>query len=134
MDPHLANLQPNLLLLSSRLRFNPTPTFLEITFDCTLSFSKYVSSLKAKFFPRLKALRCICASSWRPSKESLSVLYKAFLRPLLTYASPGWFPFLSATNITKLERLYQATSHAITGCLSSSPISVLLSEASLPPL
>ena len=79
VDPHHANLQPNLLLLGSRLRFNPTPTFLGVTFDCTLSFSKHVSSLKAKFFPRLKALCCISASSWGPSKESLSVLYKSFL-------------------------------------------------------
>ena len=93
-----------------------------------------ISLLKVKFFPRLKALRCISASSWGPSKESLSVLYKAFLRPLFTYASPGWFPFLSATNITKLERLHIAASRAITGCLSSSPIPLLLSEASLPPL
>ena len=120
VDPHQANLQPNLLLLGSRLRFNPTPTFLGVTFDCTLCFSKHVSSLKAKFFPRLKTLRCISASSWGPSKESLSVLYKSFLRSLLTYASPGWFPFLSATNITKLERLHRAASRAITGCLSSS--------------
>ena len=57
VDPHQANLQPNLHLLGSRLRFNPTPTFLGVTFDPTLS------SLKAKFFPRLKALRCISASS-----------------------------------------------------------------------
>ena len=130
VDPH----QANLLLLGSRLRFNPTPTFLGVTFDCTLSFSKHVSSLKAKFFPRLKALRCISASSWGPSKESLSVLYKTFLRSLLTYASPGWFPFLSATNITKLERLHRAASRAITGCLSSSSIPLLLSEAYLSPL
>ena len=85
--------------------FNPTPTFRMVIFDRTLSFFKHVSSLKAKFFPRLKALRCISASSWDPSKESLSLLYKSFPRPLLTYASPGWFPFLSATNFTKLERL-----------------------------
>ena len=71
MDPHQANLQPDLLLLGSRLHFNPTPTFLGVSFDCTLSFSKHVSSLKAKFFPRLKALRCISASSWGPPKESL---------------------------------------------------------------
>ena len=49
VDPHQANLQPNLLLLGSRLRFNPTPAFPGVTFDRTLSFSKYVSSLKAKF-------------------------------------------------------------------------------------
>ena len=133
MDPHQANLQPNLLLLGSRLRFNPTPTFLGVTFDRTLSFSKHVSSLKAKFFPRLRTLRCISASSWGPSKESLSDLYKSFLRFLLTYASPGWFPFLSATNFTKLEWLHRAASRAITGCLSS-PIPLLLTEASLPPL
>ena len=134
VNPHQANLQPNLLLLGSRLRFNPTPTFLGVTIDRTLSFSKHVSSPKAKFFPRLKALRCISASSWGPSKESLSLLYKAFLRPLLTYASSGWFSFLSITNITKLERLHRAASRAITGCLSPSLIPLLLSDASLPPL
>ena len=74
VDPRHTNLQPTLLLLGSRLRFNPTPTFLGVTFDRTLFFSKHVSSLKAKFFPRVKALRCISASSWGPSKESLSVL------------------------------------------------------------
>ena len=62
VDPHQTNLQPNLLLLGSRLHFNPTPTFLGVTFDRTLSFSKHVSLLKAKFIPRLKALRCISAS------------------------------------------------------------------------
>ena len=109
-------------------------TLLGVTFDRTLSFSKHVSLLKAKFFLRLKALRCISAFSWGPSKESLSLLYKAFLRPLLTYASPGWFPFLSATNITKLERFHRAASRAISGCLSFSPIPLLLSEALVPPL
>ena len=33
-----------------------------------------------------------------------------------------------------MERLHRAASHAITGCLSSSPISLLLTKASLPPL
>ena len=134
VDLHQGNLHPNLLLIGSRLRFNPTPTSFGVTFDRTLSFSKHVSLLKAKFFPRLKVLRCISASSWGPSKESLSLLYKSFLRSLLTYASPGWIPFLSATNLTKLERLHQAASRTITGCLSSSPIPLLLSEASLSPL
>ena len=132
VDPHQANLQPNFLLLGSRLRFNPTPTFLGVIFDRTLSFTKHVSSLKVKFFPRLKALRCISASSWGPSKESLSVLYKSFLWPLFTYASPGWFPFLNPTNFTKLERYHRAASRAITGCLWSSPIPLLLTEAFLP--
>ena len=91
-------------------------------------------SLMAKFFPRLKIFRCIFGSSWGPSKLSLSLLYKAFLRPLFAYASPGWFPLLSATDLSKLERLHRAASHAISSCLISSPIALLLSEASIPPL
>ena len=111
MDSHQANLQPNLLLRNSQLCFNPTPTFLGVIFNRTLSFSKHVSLLKATFFPCLKTLHCISASSWGPSNESLSLLCKAVHRPLLTYASPGWFPFLSDTNITKLECLHRAASH-----------------------
>ena len=85
-------LTSNLLLLGSRLCFHPTPTFLEATFDRTLSFSKHVSSLKAKFFPRLKALRCISASSWSPSKKSLYLLYKFFFGPFsLTLHLDGFF-------------------------------------------
>ena len=41
---------------------------------------------------------------------------------------------LSVTNLTKLDRLHQAASHAIIGCLSSSPIRPFFSEAFLPPL
>ena len=78
VDPHQPNLQPNLLLFGSRLRFNPTPTFLGVTFDRTLSFSKHVSSLKAKFFPRLKALRCISASSWGPSLFCINLFFGPF--------------------------------------------------------
>ena len=132
--PHQANLQPNLILFSSHLCFNPTPIFLGFTFDCTLSFPKHISSLKAKFFPHLKALCCIFAFSLPPFMESLSVLYKAFYSPLLTYASLGWFPFLSISIINKLECLHQAANHTITSCLSSSLIPVLHSEASLPSL
>ena len=69
-----------------------------------------------------------------PSKESFSLLYKAYLRSLLTYVSSGWFPFLSAINIIKLERLHRAASRAIFGCHSSFSIPFLLYEASLPPL
>ena len=69
VNPHQANFHLNFLLLNSRFSFNPTPTFLWLTFDCTLSFSKHISSLKAKFFLRLKGLRCISASSLAPLRS-----------------------------------------------------------------
>ena len=132
MDRHQANFQLHLLLVISPLRFNSTPTFHGVTFDQTLFFFEQVSSLKAKFFPRIKALRCISASSRGLSKEFLSLLYKAFLRPLFTYALIGWLPILGVTNIIKLEGFYEVPSRAITACLLCSPIPLVLFEASLP--
>ena len=116
------------------LLFNPTPKFLGVTFDRTLSFGAHVQSLCSKFYPRHKALRSIATASWGPTKESLSLLYKAFVRPVLTYASPGWFPFLCNTATNHLEVLHRAACRVITGCLSSTPSSLLLLEAQLPPL
>ena len=77
-DPNQAYLQPNLLLLNSRLPFNPTPTLLGVTFDRTLFFSRHVSSPKAKDFPRLKALRCTSASSWGPLRSPSLFCIKFF--------------------------------------------------------
>ena len=78
MDPHQSNHQPSLLLLNSRLRFNPTPTFLRVTFKHALSFSKHVFSLKNKFFSRLEALCCISASSCGRSLFCITIFFAAF--------------------------------------------------------
>ena len=51
---------------------------------------------------------------------------------MLTYASPGWFPFLYNTATNHLEVLHGAECRVITGCLSSTPSSLLLLEAQLP--
>ena len=75
VNPHQANLQPNVFFFNSLPCFNPALTFLGVTFDCTLFFSKHVSSLKANFFAGLTALRCISAFSWGPSKKALSLSY-----------------------------------------------------------
>ena len=133
-DPHQATFEPRLNLLGFPLLFNPTPKFLGVTFDRTLSFGAHVQSLCSKFYPRHKALRSITTASWGPTKESLSLLCKAFDRSVLTYASPGWFPFLCNTATNHLEVLHRTACKVITGCLFSTPSSLLLLEAQLPPL
>ena len=72
------------------------------------------------------------------STSSLSLLdpYSDYVGVNISLSNSSSLSFLNVyavTNITKLERL-QAARHTITGCLSSSSIPLLLSEASLPPL
>ena len=134
LEPYQSHTQPSLHILNTPLKFNPRPTFLGVTFDRTLSFKYHVLSLRKKFHSRFRAFRSIASASWGPSKESLCTLYKAFIRPILTYASPGWFPFSSPTHITSVERMHRSSCRVITGCLSSTPIPLLYIEALLPPL
>ena len=132
--PYQSRIQPSLYILNTPLKFNPHPTFLGVTFDRTLSFKHHVLSLRKKFHSRFRAFRSIGSASWGLSKESLCTLYKAFIRPILTYASPGWFPFSSPTHITSVERMHRSSCRVITSCLSSTPIPLLHIEALLPPL
>ena len=129
-DPHQATFQPLLNLLSVPLSFNPTPKFLGVTFDRTLSFRALVQSLCSKFYSRHKALLSIATASWGPVKESLSLLYKTFVQPVLTYASPRWLPFLCDTATNHL--LHRASCRGYYWV----PLfhSLLLFEAQLPPL
>ena len=134
LEPYQSRIQPSLYILNTPLKFNPHPTFLGVTFDRTLSFKHHVLSLRKKFHSRFRAFRSIASASWGPSKESLCTLYKAFIRPILTYAFPGWFPFSSPTHINSVERMHRSSCRVITGCLSSTPIPLLHIEALLPPL
>ena len=91
VDPHYANLQPNLLLLGSYLYINPTPTFLGVTFDHTRSSSKHVSSLKAKFFPCLKAYAVSLLPQGAPLKSPSLFCIKLFFEPFSLMLHPNGF-------------------------------------------
>ena len=119
LDLYQSRIQPSLYILNTPLKYNPHPTFLGVTFDRTLSFQHHVLSLRKKFYSRFRAFRSIASASWGPSKESLCTLYKAFICPIFTYASSGWFPFSSPTHITSVERIHRSSCRVITGYLSS---------------
>jgi len=107
LNPHQASYQPQLTLTGTPLTFNLVPKFLGVTFDRTLSFDLHVQSLRTKFFPLFNVLRSIASASWGPSKETLSQLYKTFIRPVFSHASPGWCPFPLWYTEKKLKSVLQ---------------------------
>jgi len=128
-DPYQASHQPQLTLTGTPLTFNLTPKFLDVNFDRTFSFGSHVQSLRTKFFSRFKALRFIASATWCPFKKSLSQLYKASIRPVLSYVFPEWYPFLCDTPKKELEVHHRSACRVISGCLVSTPAPLLLLES-----
>ena len=100
---------PRLNLLGFPLLFNPSPKFLGVPLIGPYPLGP-MSNPVFQILSTPQSLRSIATASWGPTKESLSLLYKAFVRPVLTYASPGWFPFLCNTATNHLEVLHRAGS------------------------
>ena len=132
-DPHQATFQPRLNLLGFLLLFNPTPKFLGVTFDRTLSFGAHVQSLCSKFYPRHKALRSIATASWGPTKN----LSPYSTKPLSVRCLH--MPLLNGSH--SFVTVQPSPGSSTQSCMQghywlplSTPSSRLLLEAQLPPL
>ena len=134
LDPYQSRIQPSLHILNTPLKFNPRSTFLGVTFDRTLSFKYHVLSLRKSFTADSVLSAPLPLPPGVHQKDPYVPYTKPLFAPILTYASPGWFPFSSPTHITSVERMHRSSCRVITGCLSSTPIPLLHIEALLPPL
>jgi hypothetical protein len=61
-------------------------------------------------------------------------MYISYVRSVLKYAAPAWYPCMSTTNVTKLQRLQNQGLHIALGVPRSTCIDSLHFEAALPPL
>ena len=125
---------PLLNLSDTQLFFNPTPKFLGSCFWTDLRSLETSSFHQSKVFPPFEgsSLHCICFMLSH-SMHSLSLLYKTFIHPVLTYAAPGWYPFSSKTNQDGVKVLHNTACRVISGYLSYTPISFLQLESYQPP-
>ena len=93
VDPHQANLQPNLLLFNSRFLFNSTLTFLGYTFHRTLFFSNHVFSIKASLVSKPSAVTLLPHGA--PLRSPSLFCTKLFFEPFSLRFYPDGFLFLA---------------------------------------
>ena len=134
MDSAEARWQPTVSIGECRLRCNPTPTFLGVTYDRQLTFGQHVQNLCQRISKRNGLLRLLGGKDWGWDKEDLRKVYIAICRSAIEYAAPAWTPWTSATNIARLERVQLQAARTITSLVKSSPTEAVLCEADLPPL
>ena len=67
-------------------------------------------------------------TSWGLRRSTLKMAFQALVRSKLDYTAPAWQPWLSETNLTKLDRLQNRSLWLITDQLVSTPLEALRLE------
>ena len=128
------NNHPAIPFNNATLPLNKNPKILGVTFDPTLTFCTHVDNTVKKAKQRLSIMKALAGTTWGQQKESLINTYKASIRSLHTYACPIWFPHISQTNITKLQRVQNAACRIATGSVKLSAESHLHAETKMLPV
>ena len=113
----------------SVLHHNKNPVLLGVTYDRTLTFGKQVDKVIAKMSGRFNVLRALSSTSWGWNVSLLRDTYIALIRSIAEYASPSWAPWISATNLKRLETTQLKALRVITKAFERSPREAVLLEA-----
>ena len=131
-SPHEAKWSPSILINNAPIRYEPHARFLGVTLDRQLSFNKQVELVTTKATGRMRMLSALAHSDWGWRKQDLRRIYLAHVRSILNFASSSWQPWLSNTQVNKLEVVQNKYLRIITGQTRSSPLEALRAESNIP--
>lgn len=109
--------------------FNKNPRLLGVILDRQLTFGPQVEKVTSEATSKMKLLMALSRTDWGWRKEGLKTLYTTFCRGKMMYAPAAWQPWLSKTQVEKLEVTQNKALRLITGQLQSTPVEALRLEA-----
>ena len=107
------------------------PTFLGVTYNCRLTLGSQVKEVCQQMLWRINLLRVMNGTTWGWHKQDLRTVYIATQRSVADYTAAAWAPWLSSSNIEKLERNQLQAARAITHHVRSTPTEAVLYETDL---
>jgi len=77
-----------------------TAKLLGVTFNSSMSFKPHITEITNRCHTRLNLLKCLRGTDWGANSDTLLLLYKQIIRPILDYGS---ISFLAASMSQKLR-------------------------------
>ena len=77
--------------------------------------------IKQKCTHRLNTLRTLTGTGFGQQKETLTLIFKQYIRSVWEYASPAWAPNLAITHHNTLQTIENNALRIITGCTQNTP-------------
>ncbi|KAL7297549.1 hypothetical protein TKK_0009909 [Trichogramma kaykai] len=104
--------------------------FLGLHFDYKLNFDIHLNHVQKKCHRAMNILRFLCKTWWGSSPITLIILYKSYIRSIIDYGLPIYFPSKKKA-VEKLERIQNSAIRTSLGLRISTPLNILLAESKL---
>ena len=95
---------PKLTLDGKVIQMKKQIKLLGVTLDQKLTFKTQTELVCQKMRKRARVLTALAGKDWGSSRKILTSIYKALVESVVWYGAAGWLPWLSKSNLKKLER------------------------------
>ena len=128
-DTHEAAVIPVVNVQGRNLPFNPTPRFLGVTFDRSLTFRQHIDQICRTAIQRCRLIGTLANREWGWHPKRLRAIYLALVRSVLSFAAAGWVPWISADAMNQLVRADNRALCIVSGLLNTAPVETIAIEA-----
>ncbi|GFX74710.1 probable RNA-directed DNA polymerase from transposon BS [Trichonephila clavipes] len=130
---HRSRFNANIKIQNSQIKKVDLPTYLGVTLDPELRFSKHIKQTANKALGKLNILRKLSGTSWGSRPQTLKSSFCTVIRQVLEYATPIWTP-ASISAKRKLDSVQHRAAKIIIGAMSSTNNEKAEQECGLPSL
>ena len=101
-----------------RLPFCPTPTYLGVKLDRSLTFRHHLVALHKKLSSRITVLRRLVGSGWGAGAKTLCIATLSLVYSTAEYCAPVW---CRSAHTHLIDSVLNEALHIVTGCLRPTP-------------
>ena len=104
------------------LPFCPTPTYLKVKLDRSLTFRHHLVALRKKLFSRVALLKRLVGSGWGVGSKTLRIATLSLVYSTAEYCAPVW---CRSAHTRLIDSVLNDALRIVTGCLRPTPTDYL---------
>lgn len=112
------------------VKYNPTPKYLGIPIDRSLTYNEHATKLCAKIRTRCNIIQKLAGTTWGATAETLRTSSLALIYSTAEYCCPVWS---HSSHAKRVDITINNCLRTITGCIKSTPVPWLSVLANIPP-
>jgi hypothetical protein len=131
---HENNYNPQLSLNGAPIPLNKSPQILGLKYDTHMTFTPHTTDSIAKTLSKTNVLKALTGTKFGCQQETITKVYRQYVRTNLNYASPAWAPAVAKSNLDRLQVAQNGCLRTATGCVKSTQVQHLHDETKVLPI